>query len=94
MDGACSTCNVGRGTYSILARKPESKNHVEGLGVNARTIIKRICNKWHGLGEAYGTRKRKQKCIQSLWLKTQKERSGLEDLGINGKTIVKWMLKK
>jgi hypothetical protein len=27
------------------------------------------------LSGAYGTRRRKQKCIQNLWLKTQKERA-------------------
>jgi hypothetical protein len=94
MEGACSMHNVGRGTYSILPRKTESKNHLEYLGVNGRIILKLNFKKWHGLGGAYGTRRRKQKYIQSLWLKTQKKRRSLENLGADGNIILKWVLKK
>jgi hypothetical protein len=33
--------------YRVLVRRPEGKNHLEGLGVEGIMILKRIFKKWY-----------------------------------------------
>jgi len=34
--------------YKILARKPDGRDHMEGLGVRRRIILERILENWTG----------------------------------------------
>ena len=37
-----------RGAYRVLVGKPEGRNHLEDLGIDGRTILKWILEKWDG----------------------------------------------
>jgi len=56
MGGACATYSgeERRGTYKVLVRKPEERDHLEDVGVDGRIILKSILKKsfarsWIGL---------------------------------------------
>jgi hypothetical protein len=40
-----------RGAYIHFVRKPERKNHLEDLGLDGRTMLKCIFNRWDGVNK-------------------------------------------